>query len=278
MIADSYPRCGVSVEPVVAPPPGNPRFPLFDSLRAIAALSVLLTHVALLAGANKHAWFGQYTARMDVGVAIFFVISGFLLYRPFVAARLDGRRPPRIRDYGRRRILRIVPAYWLALTVLAIYPGTVNMWTKDSWVYYVFIQIYNRNWTLGGLAPAWTLCVEVAFYVALPIVAFSLRAFKGDRSKLVRNELLLLAALFAGSLLVRALTTGHQVQVQLPAQFDWFVYGMALAVVSAALAGREPNPVQLLRRFPGIAWIAAGICFWVISTQFNIGGEAFEQV
>src|SRR5436190_22125275 len=95
-----------AVEPVVAPPPGNPRFPLVDSLRAIAALAVLVTHTAFLSGANEFSSYGRYTARLDVGVTVFFVITGFLLYRPFVRARIDGGRGPRVRDYARRRVLR----------------------------------------------------------------------------------------------------------------------------------------------------------------------------
>src|SRR4051812_31787047 len=150
--ATDYAR-DVSVDPVVAPPPGNRRFPLFDSLRAIAALAVFTTHVGFLTGANLHAWYGPYTARLDVGVAIFFLISGFLLYRPYVFARLHDRRPPRTRDYARRRLLRIVPAYWLALTVLAIYPGLPQMFTDHSWAYYLFLQNYFTAWTLGGITP-----------------------------------------------------------------------------------------------------------------------------
>jgi peptidoglycan/LPS O-acetylase OafA/YrhL len=247
-------------------------------MRAIAALSVLLTHVALVADANQHAWYGKYTARLDVGVAIFFVISGFLLYRPFVAARLDGRRPPRIRDYARRRVLRIVPAYWLALTVIAIYPGTYGMWTHYSWAYYGFLQIYNRPWTLGGIAPAWSLCIEAAFYVVLPLLAFTMRGFGGSRRRIVTTELAVLVALYAGALIVRLTTTGSQVQVMLPAQFDWFALGMVLALASAALAGREPSPVRVLRRFPGIAWIAALALFWFVATQLGLGGGAFERL
>src|SRR3954452_5766357 len=91
----------VRVEPVVAPPPGNPRFPLFDGLRAIAVLAVLVTHTALLSGANELAWYGKYTARLDVGVTVFSLISGFLLSRPFVAAHLDDRAAPRVRHYTR---------------------------------------------------------------------------------------------------------------------------------------------------------------------------------
>jgi peptidoglycan/LPS O-acetylase OafA/YrhL len=116
-------------QPVVAPPPGHPRFPLFDALRAFAALGVLVSHAGYLAGASQDAWYGSVVAQGSVGVTVFFVISGFLLYRPFLAADLDGRPRARLRDYSRRRVLRIIPAYWLALTVIAAIltlPGVFN--------------------------------------------------------------------------------------------------------------------------------------------------------
>ncbi|MEA2494683.1 MAG: hypothetical protein QOJ29_2594 [Thermoleophilaceae bacterium] len=273
----------MTVEPVVAPPPGNPRFPLFDGLRAIAVLSVLVTHTALLSGANELAWYGKYTARLDVGVTIFFLISGFLLYRPFVAAHLDGRDGPRVRDYARRRVLRIVPAYWLALTVLAIYPGLLQMWTGHSWVYYLFLQDYSANWTFGGLQPAWSLAIEAAFYVALPLVAYGLRwAGAGmDRAGRVRLELVVVAALGIASFVLRAVTPGSpasQIHITLPGTFDWFALGMLLAIASAALAGREPRVVRFLRRWPSSAWFVALALFWFTSTQLGLGGTLFFRV
>ena len=71
------------------------RFPAFDGIRAVAALAVLTTHVAQANGTNTHSRIGAFTARLDVGVAVFFLISGFLLYRPFVVARLAGSPAPR---------------------------------------------------------------------------------------------------------------------------------------------------------------------------------------
>ena len=73
-----------------APAAPDGHFPCFDGLRALAALSIVLTHVAFASGANSPNILGVFFARMDGGVAVFFVLSGFLLYRPFVA-----RPPPR---------------------------------------------------------------------------------------------------------------------------------------------------------------------------------------
>jgi len=87
------------VPAVVAPPPGNPRFALFDGLRAIAALAVVVYHVPVVSEEHHGVYTSlgtgfayQILGHLDWGVTIFFLISGFLLYRPFVAAR-QGKAP-----------------------------------------------------------------------------------------------------------------------------------------------------------------------------------------
>src|SRR4051794_25710035 len=220
------------------------------------------------------ASYGRYTARMDVGVTVFFVISGFLLYRPFVAARLDGRAPPRIRDYARRRVLRIFPAYWLALTVLAIWPGLAGVWTGQWWVYYGLIQNYFGPRITGGIGATWSLCVELSFYVALPLLAWAmLRLLPRDtRARRVRTELIMLGSLATLSIVVRWLTDTTLFHNTLIGNFDWFALGMLIAVASAAWATREvePAPVRWLRRFPSIAWVLAAAAFWVVATQLGL--------
>ena len=99
----------VSTETVNAPGTVEPRFPGFNGLRAIAALAVVMTHLADSGGANAPHLLGVFFARMDGGVAIFFVLSGVLLYRPFARAHLlDGDRPVLV-PYLWRRALRIYP-------------------------------------------------------------------------------------------------------------------------------------------------------------------------
>lgn len=260
-------------EPVVAPPPGNPRFPLFDGLRAVAATSVLLTHTGLLSWAEFGAWYGRYTARLDIGVTIFFLISGFLLYRPFVAAHLDGKPGPRVRDYARRRALRIIPGYWFALTVLAVYPGLKEMWTPHSWLFFGFLQNYNLAWQFGGLQAAWSLDVEVTFYLALPLLAYAFRAVGRGRSRAARIKLELgfVTLLGIGSVLLRHATYGDgagRLRVLLPGMFFWFALGMLLALASAALAGRpDPRPVRFVRRWPAAPWLVALGLFWVAANH-----------
>jgi peptidoglycan/LPS O-acetylase OafA/YrhL len=260
----SAPRDGAAsgVEPAVAPPPGNPRFPLFDGLRAIAALSVLVYHTAFYSRAHQESAIAPILSRLNIGVAIFFVISGFLLYRPFVSARLAGSSGPGVVAYTRRRVLRIVPAYWAALTVLALYPGLNGLW-GDWAVYYGFGQVYATDTVLGGIGPAWTLCTEAAFYVALPFYAALAGRGFGSGPRAVRMELALLAVLAAGSIAIRTVTMGSThsvVALTLPALFAWFAVGMALAVVSSAVAGGRLRAPAV----PALAAWATAIALFLI--------------
>jgi peptidoglycan/LPS O-acetylase OafA/YrhL len=246
------------------------RFPYFDALRAIAALSVLVTHASGLTAFNSGNPLGAITARLNVGVAIFFVLSGFLLYRPFVAARLDGRPAPSVLGYARRRALRIVPAYWLALTSLAIVvPSFVHgPFTSDWWAYYGFVSNWNPIWVVTGIAPAWSLCVEMAFYIALPFIALAAaRGLHGrTRERQVRLELVALAASAVVALAGRAVVFHNDPStlfpVSLPGNWTWFTGGMGLAVLSVGYAGVPavalPRPLRFVAEHPGWTWGAAG--------------------
>jgi peptidoglycan/LPS O-acetylase OafA/YrhL len=78
-------------------PPSHERFPLLDGYRAIAATMVVATHVGFQTGAAIHGPWSGLLARLDSGVAVFFLLSGFLLFRPISAAHLAGRSGPAVR-------------------------------------------------------------------------------------------------------------------------------------------------------------------------------------
>ena len=137
----------------------------------MAVLSIVVYHVSYATGANLGDRIGPLLSRLHVGVAIFFVVSGFLLYRPFLAARRGLGPAVGTGGYIRRRLLRIVPAYWTALTLLAIWPGLPGVFTGDWWIYYGFLQVYSTETYLQGIGPAWSLATEMAFYLVLPVFA-----------------------------------------------------------------------------------------------------------
>jgi peptidoglycan/LPS O-acetylase OafA/YrhL len=254
------------VEDVVAPPPGHPRFPHLDGVRALAVASVFLVHQYQIIGSNAHDPWGVVTARLGVGVPIFFILSAFLLYRPFLAAWRGHAPPIRVRDYARRRALRILPGYWVALTVCALTVGLVDVFSNHWWAYYGFLQVYDEHTYFLGLGAAWSLCAEVAFYAVLPLYVLA-RTRKAPAPGLgwARRELAALGAIACLGLLIRALLKADGRHLGLTGSLagtaDWFAIGLAFAVLSVAVAeGLDLGRARLLRR-PNMCWALAGGAF-----------------
>jgi peptidoglycan/LPS O-acetylase OafA/YrhL len=247
------------------------RYPHVDGLRAIAALSVVVFHIGFVAHASHAGFVNGLRAQALSGVTVFFVISGFLLYRPFVAANWNAHRPD-VAEYAKRRARRILPGYWAVLVVIGLLglPGAV--FGAHWWEYFAFMQIYDNASLFGGLAVAWTLCVEVSFYALLPLYALVLRrlvAERGAQSSL-RIELaalvgLSLVALLTKALLLPRLPTGSTVVAStLPMLFPWFALGMSLAVLGVAEdAGVASRLPALVRRHPLSLWAAAAALYAV---------------
>lgn len=264
-------------QPTARPSARSPRddpFPCLDGFRAIAALSVLLYHV--LGAFELHTGvLGAYTARLgNYGVAIFFVLSGFLLYRPFARAALTGAPPPDWRGFLRRRFLRILPAYWAALTAwLYIFRVRPPKGWSDALTFYGLAQNYRSGYVLAGLFVAWTLCIELAFYVALPLLAWLLRRLSTRGATLavrVRHQLVGLAVVGASGIAYRAAAlaanpTDRTPLAWLPAFLDWFALGLALSVLRLAADWGNPLPRALrwLSHHPWASWLFAAEVYWI---------------
>jgi peptidoglycan/LPS O-acetylase OafA/YrhL len=265
----------------------------FDGLRAIAALLVVVVHVGAASGFTFRNSLGRYTARGEIGVSVFFLISGFLLYRPFAAAALAGRKGPNVRSYLVRRVLRIVPLYWVALIVTYLFTGWASVHGISGFFENaLFLQVYSRQWVFHGITQAWSLCIEVTFYLALPVWAAWMRRLDQrqgrphDPAAVLRRELAALAVLYVASILFRlwvvAAPTGptQTARSWLPSWSDHFALGMALAVTGAYVAetGAVPKVLRWLTK-PGAdlaSWVAAAFCFWLVSTQVGLGTNPLE--
>ena len=235
----------------------------FDGLRAIAALLVVLVHVSILSGYGGAA-LTPFLAQADIGVPVFLVISGFLLYRPFVVARLAAKAPIGFGEFWKRRGLRIFPAYWFCLAVVStfMYDGTRGIDSVPTFFEHFFLlQVYDSSRAIGGpVQQSWTLAVEVAFYAFLPVYAWCICRI-GTRRSTLRVELAGVATLYAISLVYRiVLLTANvsdqqfgQYRIFLPGFLDQLALGMGLAVVSAWLAqdaadARRPGTSVVGRR------------------------------
>jgi peptidoglycan/LPS O-acetylase OafA/YrhL len=186
---------------------------------------------------------------MEIGVPIFFVLSGFLLFRPWVKTSTDGRPAPSVRRYAWHRVRRIMPAY--AVTVVAAYlvyhyrvagPNPGHTWT-GLMRNLTLTQIYSNTYPYGGylhqgLTQMWSLAVEVAFYVVLPPLAYLLLVWLCRRQWRPGQLLAGLAgvALISPAWLILAHITDFlpgSARIWPLGYLAWFVGGMMLAVLQA---------------------------------------------
>lgn len=151
-----------------------------DFLRATACLLVLAHHLALrldmrripdeLASTAHILRFGNF------GVAIFFVLSGFLLARPFWRALDAGSDMPSLGTYAIRRAARIAPGFWVAATVSFVVSLTLLAvpLTPELAIRYVSGMLFMSQWhwrtffPVEADGPLWSIPFEVTSYVLLP--------------------------------------------------------------------------------------------------------------
>lgn len=218
--------------------------PALTGMRAVAALLVVGTHAAFATGQLTHGYLGAIYARLEIGVAIFFALSGFLLFRPWVHAAASDSEPPPLARYARHRFRRIMPAYLVVvLTTFAVYtvftPGPNPGQTWHGLLRYLTLtQIYSDNFLLTylhpGLSQMWSLAVEVSFYAVLPALAYlMLRRRAAWRPAVILTRLAALAAVTPVWLLIADTTDllPNSAGMWLPAHLACFTGGMALAVL-----------------------------------------------
>ncbi|MEO3862068.1 acyltransferase [Acrocarpospora sp. B8E8] len=254
-----------------------------DGIRALAALAVLVYHVGGKTGLTE-GWGAWAVSRGDVGVAIFFTLSGLLLYRPWARAALDAGNGPETTAYLWRRAFRILPAYWLVAVIAMIFFNSghnASQWVWAKWL--LLLQIYDvGSWWGGtegrGLEQMWSLSVEVAFYLALPLIAAALAGFARKSTATGTRALALLAGVGAlGVISVIWTVVAHQpgmppeFNMLLPRYFLWFGAGMALAIGSAwaATDERARSFCAVVAGRPALSWAIAALAFAVGSTPLT---------
>ena len=256
---------------------GVDRVASLTGVRAVAALLVVATHAAYTTGKYTHGYAGLVLSRMEIGVPIFFVLSGFLLFGPWVRAAASGSAAPSVWRYARNRVRRIMPAY--VVTVLVAYliyhfreagPNPGHSWNgllRNLTLTQIYTDAYMFSHLHQGLTQMWSLAVEVAFYAALPILAYLLLVVLCRRRW--RPGLLLggLAglALIRPAGMVRVHTGGFLpdgAPLWLPGYLAWFIGGMVLTVLAA----------MGVRCYWFLAVPLAVLCYFIASTP--IAGEA----
>jgi peptidoglycan/LPS O-acetylase OafA/YrhL len=253
----------------------RPDYPGLDTLRAFAAIAVVATHTSFWTGQYGKGLWGAATARLDIGVAFFFVLSGFLLSRPFLAATADRRPLPGTGRYFWKRALRIMPLYLIVVVVaLVVLPDNrdagVGTWAANL----TMTELYVKGLLPAGLTQMWSLTTEVAFYVVLPglmvVLARTTCRTGWNPNRLLAGLGVLVAVTIAWLVWIAPLRVGAG--QWLPAYLSWFAVGLALAVVSVDVAVRRRGWERLtvLAHQPGTCWIVAAALFAIVATP--IGG------
>jgi peptidoglycan/LPS O-acetylase OafA/YrhL len=225
--------------------------PALEGMRACAAVGVVVTHVAFQT-AHTGGITGRLFGRFDLAVAVFFALSGFLLWRGHAAAARGLRARPPTTHYLRSRIVRILPGYLVAvvliLTLLPDAKADLTVWLANL----TLTQVYVPLTLTPGLTQMWSLSVEVAFYLALPFLALLARRLP------VSARIPVIAAVAVASLGWALLPIPAPFGVNPlnwpPAFFSWFAVGMLLAELTVTEIGW---PHRLARRRVPMAIILA---------------------
>ena len=222
-----------------------------DAIRALACLGIVTIHASIgalyvtgnLAGAGgtltwSTAWGegGQMVLRTAAsGFYVFFVLSGFLVAAPFVCAFIEQRPLPRIWPYFRNRALRLLPAAWLLFAFVLIRHGTrdASWWELVSMFGFADDHVDHPLSSLVG--QTWTLRVDLAFYVLVPIAAVvAMRALAPRLGVTGRRR-----AVWAGAAGVTAVSL------------------LLASIVPDTFGARRSPPILLCLFMPGVAVAAA---------------------
>lgn len=262
--------------------------PMLDGYRAIASLMVVTTHAGfstafILTGGA----IGAAVARFDLGVAIFFLLSGFLLYRAWARTGLTDADTPSTGRFYRRRLWRILPAYWvMAICVFLLLP-TLEPTVAQVIANLGLVQIYGEGLQVIGLTQTWSLAVELVFYLVLPAIGAlallrgrtdALRSFQWQSQILI--ALFTIGAVFTIMRTVGPLQNDASIGFWLTSYLDWFAVGMGAALVQVRLSLPDPPrallAVRTLARDTTTCLIIA-VALFVIAATPLAGQYTFVQ-
>ena len=162
-----------------------------DGLRAIACLAVIIHHISQRLMMNAQPSWAQklqaFGLMGNIGVSIFFVLSGFLLSYPFWKQYLNDGSFPSIKHYVLRRASRIMPGYYIVLIISTMVVIALNIPVNYLWTRVIagftfiagfhYITFFPSD--ING--PFWSISFEVFCYLLMPICMFGL--FKLSRKK-----------------------------------------------------------------------------------------------
>jgi peptidoglycan/LPS O-acetylase OafA/YrhL/peroxiredoxin len=255
------------------------RFTELDALRGLAAVSIVGLHAyqdsrGLHGAAYQHnALLQRLITNLDFGLGVFFALSGFVVFLPFARALIDGRSHMGTKEFLIRRGYRLLPLYFIAIFVVwnARYYGGPGQ-IPDLIRHLTFTQIYSNDKIFYTIGPAWSLAVEMHYYIGAAILVWILtRLAPKVRSR--RNRIILVSAvpvvLAIASIAYKvwafyiagfgldnfAGPKFYTVYYSALARGDGFAFGMLLAVAYVVIGKWRPRGPWLPRTLSAIALV-----------------------
>src|SRR5690606_36605652 len=224
-----------------------------DGLRFLAIFPVVIQHLNerferntsldLISDPN-YQLISFIAGRGFVGVYIFFVISGFILALPFASHYIHNTRQIYLKNYYWRRVTRLEPPYILAMTSFFIILLFVKENTfSDLFPHFLASIFYLLNIIFGSFTPinppAWTLEIEVQFYLMAPFLVMLVFQIK---NKYVRRGLLstIILLIIVAQNFLSILSTPTSLTIL--AHIQYFLIGFILA--DLFLCDWKDNPKQ----------------------------------
>ncbi len=256
---------------------GGRFIPAIDGLRCIAIFAVVLYHLEDYV-VHKHphwsradyatTWLHRVMHVGGCGVPLFFAISGFILGLPFMEARLGQRPTVTLSRYYWRRLTRLEPPYLINLAIMSVLLVLVKgMSFEELWPHWLASAGYVHGLIYGTMSTinfvAWSLEVEVQFYLVAPLLTAVLYA----PSRWLRRGLIVLAL---GAVMGSKIASNGPLVTSwpfaLPNYLDHFLVGLLLADIYASDWRGAPSVHRL--------WDLVAISGWgaVLATQMVNGG------
>jgi peptidoglycan/LPS O-acetylase OafA/YrhL len=246
---------------------GQLRFTSVESLRAVGALGVVMTHVW---GATEGEFYESFTHRLASGVGFgalfFFALTGCLLYLPFAKRDFGGGREIGLRQYGINRALRIFPLYYACLVIVVLFvKEDVSFEVALRWA--LFLENFYPEGILDVNGVFWTVVIELHFYLLLPLIAWGIARLA--RSS-IRRAALVLIGLGTASYLIHLKyvvlpdQSNRDVYFSLPAWFFLVAAGMLVSLL--VVHWREHGPPSWVRGplASSDVWIFSAVPLWFL--------------
>ena len=224
-------------------------FAALDGLRGLAAVFVLLEHTM-----------GVFSGIGHLGVWLFFVLSGFLLMKPFVVQPEKMLQIKQLAHFMQRRIQRIIPMYFFMITGVFL----LDLRIEDAMRHYLLVQ---------GDGHYWSIVQEMYFYILLPVIAIV--AYLLGRGRPILSSLLLLSAATVWSFShTQSAFSIYAMNLPMQLFFEVFMIGTMGTYLFHAVFVKQPQLQAFFQRHCHSITLAAGV-FLLFLVQLFMRNNAF---